>query len=107
MHWWHWKRAEHALDSWVRALIGARPYTITFATGRGSFVNFSTREIVIEPNMPDSLGGERLLPRRWRRQRVTTLAGLQWRCARALARHEAAHVLFTQASRHDRGGVHH
>jgi hypothetical protein len=36
-----------------------------------------------------------------------TLAGLQWRCARALARHEAAHVLFTQPGDHDRGGVHH
>ncbi len=42
MQWWHWKRAEHALDTWVRALIGARPYTIAFATGKGSFVNFST-----------------------------------------------------------------
>lgn len=107
MHWWHWKRAEHALDTWVRALIGARPYTIRFATGKGSFVNFSTREIVIEPNMPDSLGGARLLPRAWRRQRVRELAGLQWRCARTLARHEAAHVLFTQVSKRDRGGVHH
>ncbi len=38
---------------------------------------------------------------------MKTLAGLQWRCARALARHEAAHVLFTQASSNDRGGVHH
>jgi hypothetical protein len=107
MQWWHWKRAEHALDAWVRALIGARPYTIRFATGKGSFVNFSTREIVIEPDMPDSLGGERLLPYTWRGRRVTTLAGLQWRCARALARHEAAHVLFTQVSKSDRGGVHH
>lgn len=107
MDWWHWKRAEHALDTWVRALIGARPYTIRFATGKGSFVNFSTREIVIEPNMPDSLGGERLLPRPWRRQRVRELPGLQWRCARTLARHEAAHVLFTQVSKNDRGGAHH
>jgi hypothetical protein len=107
MDWWHWKRAETALDSWVRALIGERPYTLTFSTGHGSFVNFRTREIVVEPNMPDSLGGARLLPRTWRGQRVTTLPALQWRCARALARHEAAHILFTQPSEADRGGVHH
>src|SRR5262245_7427344 len=107
MHWWHWKRAEKALETWVRSLIGDRPYTIAFKTGDGSYVNFGTRQIVVEPNMPDTLGGVALLPRSWRRQRVATLAGLQWRCARALARHEAAHVLFTQPGDHDRGGVHH
>ena len=107
MDWWHWKRAERALETWIRSLIGDRPYSIGFKTGDGSYVNFATRQIIVEPNMPDSLGGATLLPRSWRRQRVKTLAGLQWRCARALARHEAAHVLFTQPSDSDRGGAHH
>jgi hypothetical protein len=107
MDWWHWKRAETALETWVRALIGDRPYPLAFSTGAGSYVNFRTREIVVEPNLPDALGGARLLPMIWRGRRVTMLAALQWRCARALARHEAAHILFTQPSEADRGGVHH
>jgi hypothetical protein len=111
MPWWQWKRAEKALHTWVRSLIGERPYTITFKEGAGSYVNFATREIVVEPTMPASIvrGGAPplTLPRTWRRQRVTTLAGLEWRMARALARHEAAHVLFTQPSPRDREGIVH
>lgn len=111
MPWWQWKRAEKALHTWVRSLIGERPYTIAFKEGAGSYVNFSTREIVVEPNMPELLekGGAPPLtyPRTWRRQRVTTPATLQWRLARALARHESAHVLYTQPSKRDRDGIVH
>ena len=111
MPWWQWKRAEKALATWVRSLIGERPYTIIFKEGAGSYVDFSERLIVVEPNMPEVLakrGAPPLaFPHTWRGQRVMTLTGLEWRMARALARHEAAHVLFTQPSRRDRSGIVH
>ncbi len=107
MPWWQWKRAEKALATWVRSLIGERPYTVIFREGEGSYVAFTERLIVVEPTLPDSLGGPALVPCTWRGRPVTTLAALQWRAARALARHEAAHVLFTQPSRRDRDGALH
>lgn len=99
MHWWHWKRAERALETWVRVLIGPRPYTIRYAPGKGSFVRFDTQEIVIDPTMVDGWNGSTWLPLTWRGVRVAGIAGLQWRVARAMSRHEAGHVLFTGSYR--------
>lgn len=99
MKWWHWKRAERALETWVRVLIGARPYTIRYAPGKGSFVRFDTQEIVIDPTMVDGWNGATWLPLTWRGVRVAGIAGLQWRVARAMSRHEAGHVLFTGSYR--------
>jgi hypothetical protein len=95
MHWWHWRRAEHTLDTWVRTLLGTRPYRVEYRPGAGSYVNMRTKEIVVDPQMADGWGGETLLPFVWRGVRVRTLAGLQWRISRAMARHESGHVLFT------------
>ena len=96
LHWWQWNRAQKRLDQWVRTLIGGRPYTIRFALGQGSFVNFATREIVVEPNFPDSLAPDaRTIPTTWGRSRVVRLSTLEVLCARALAYHEAGHVLWT------------
>src|SRR3712207_4560198 len=94
--WWHWSRARKRLDQWVRTLIGARPYTIRFEVGQGSFVNFSTREIVIEPNFPAHLDGHaKTVPTTWGASRVIRPSTLDVLCARALAYHEGGHVLFT------------
>lgn len=95
MHWWQWKRAERILDTWVRTLIGGRPYTIAFKTGSGSYVNMRTKEIVVDPIMADSWGGITLLPYRWRGTTMLRLEALQFRISRAMARHESGHVLFT------------
>src|SRR4051794_37184109 len=89
MEWWQWNRARTRLDQWVRTLIGARPYTVRFAIGQGSFVNFSTREIVIEPTFPHGLAWEaRIVPTMWGRSRVVRASTLDVLCARALAYHE-------------------
>ena len=96
LQWWQWNRARTRLDQWVRTLIGARPYAIRFEIGQGSFVNFGTREIVIEPNFPHGLAAEaRTIPTTWGRSRVVRASTLDVLCARALAYHEGGHVLFT------------
>lgn len=96
MNWWHWKRAERALENWVRVLIGTRPYTIRFEPAKGSYMRFDTQEIVIDPLMTDRWGGADLLPTSWRGEKVSKLTSLQWRISRTMGRHEAAHVLFTE-----------
>lgn len=98
MHWWDWSRASEALHQWVRALIGPeRAYTITFRPGGGSYVSVAAKELVVDPTMVNAWGGADLLPLRWRMWRLTTLPQLQWHAARALARHESAHILFTES----------
>ena len=94
--WWQWNRAQKRLEQWVRTLIQGRPYTIRFALGQGSFVNFATREIVVEPTFPRSLAPEaRIIPTTWGRSRLVRPSTLEVLCARALAYHEAGHVLWT------------
>ncbi len=96
LQWWQWNRAQQRLDQWVRTLIQGRPYTIRFALGQGSFVNFATREIVVEPTFPRSLAPDaRTIPTTWGRSRVIRASTLEVLCARALAEHEAGHVLWT------------
>jgi hypothetical protein len=95
MNWWNWKRAETILDTWVRTLIGTRPYSVRFEPGAGSYVNMRTKEIVVDPIMADGWGGSALLPLRWRGSTVRTLGQLQFRVSRVMARHESGHVLFT------------
>lgn len=104
--WWEWQRAQVALEGWVRSLIGERPYTIAFKPGAGSYVNFSTRELVVDPVFPNTLGGAALLPYRWRGHPIRSLEHLQWNTSRALARHEAAHILYTDSTL-ARGSAHH
>jgi hypothetical protein len=95
MQWWHWRRAGQTLDTWVRTLLGGRPYRVEFKPGAGSYVNMRTKEIVVDPQMADGWGGGALLPFVWRGTTVRTLSALQWRISRAMARHESGHVLFT------------
>jgi hypothetical protein len=95
MNWWLWRRAEQALETWVRTLLGGRPYHVEYRTGGGSYVNMRTKDIVIDPTMADGWGGSVLLPFVWRGRTVWTLAALQYRISRVMARHEAGHVLFT------------
>jgi len=95
MQWWHWRRAQHVLETWVRTLIGARPYHVAYKTGGGSYVNLRTKEITIDPTIADGWGGDSLVPFVWRGRTLRTLAALQYRISRAMARHEAGHVLFT------------
>jgi hypothetical protein len=98
MRWWEWARALTALTAWVRSLIGSeRPYTIEFRPGGGSYVDAASKRLVVDPTMVDAWGGRTLLPLRWRRWTLRTLEQLQWHAARALARHEAAHILFTES----------
>ncbi len=94
--WWQWGRARQRLDQWVRTLIQHRPYAIRFETGQGSFVNFTTREIVVEPAFPAGLAPTaRAIPTTWGTSRVVRPSTLEVLCARALAYHEASHVLWT------------
>lgn len=95
MQWWHWRRSQRDLESWIRPLIGTRPYTVRWGPGEGSWCDFANRELVIDPIAVDTWGGISLVPRRWIGTLLRTLKVLQWRCSRAISRHEAAHVLFT------------
>ncbi len=94
--WWQWNRARTRLDQWVRTLIGARPYRVRFGLGEGSFVNFATREIVIEPAFSEHLTARaKVIPTTWGKHSVMRRGTLDVLCARALAFHEGGHVLFT------------
>jgi len=106
LSWWLWWRARRRLQDWVRALIAARPYRIEYRTGAGSFVDFSQALLVVEPDMPARWTVGQTLPTTWGAARITRLTQLQVLCARALAYHEAGHVLFTTAGV-AAGGIHH
>jgi hypothetical protein len=94
--WWEWWRARRRLDTWVRAVIGPRPYRALFRTGEGSYCDFARRLVVVEPTLPDRWGPEaRRVPTTWGGAPVTEGRQLQVLAARAIAAHEAGHVLFT------------
>ena len=95
MPWWYRANAKKALESWIRPLIAPRPYTARYEVGEGSYMNFSSREIVIDPTAWDFMNVAKSLPLTWNGKRVDTEAKLQWRFARTAARHEAMHVLFS------------
>lgn len=103
--WWYRANARRALESWVRPLIAPRPYTARYEIGEGSYMNFGTREIVVDPTAWDFLNVAKHLPLSWNGKRVDTEAKLQWRFARTAARHEAMHVLFSVPP--DCGGILH
>ncbi len=106
LSWWLWWRARRRLQDWVRAVIAARPYRIEYRTGAGSFVDFSQALLVVEPDMPARWRVGQALPTTWGATRITRLTQLQVLCSRALAYHEAGHVLFTQPGV-TAGGLHH
>lgn len=94
--WWQWGRARRRVEEWVRTLIGDRPYSVAFAKGRGSYVDFTARAIVIDPEMPTTFSAEAAcLPTTWHGHRVERGGQLGVLCARAAAYHEGGHVLFT------------
>lgn len=94
--WWEWWRARRRLDTWVRVVIGPRPYRVEFRTGEGSYCDFGRRLVVVEPDLPDRWGPEaRRVPTMWGGAPVTGSRQLQVLAARAIAAHEAGHVLFT------------
>ena len=93
--WWYRKSAQKALESWTYPLIAPRPYSVRYEVGDGSYMNFGTHEIVVDPVASDFLGVARDLPLMWGRTRLDTEAKLQWRFARSAARHESMHVLFS------------
>lgn len=95
MSWWYRANAKKGLESWIRPLIAPRPYTARYEVGQGSYMNFSSHEIVIDPTAWDFMDVTKHLPLTWNGQHVDTLAKLQWRFARTAARHEAMHVLFS------------
>lgn len=95
MPWWYRANAKKALESWIRPLIAPRPYTARYEVGEGSYMNFRSREIVVDPTAWDFMNVAKHLPLTWNGKRVDTEAKLQWRFARTAARHEAMHVLFS------------
>lgn len=95
MPWWYRANAKKALESWIRPLIAPRPYTARYEVGDGSYMNFSSREIVVDPTAWDFMEVAKHLPLTWNGKRVDTEAKLQWRFSRTAARHEAMHVLFS------------
>lgn len=103
--WWYRASAKKALESWVRPLIAPRPYTARYEITGSSYMNFGTREIVIDPTAWDFMNVAKHLPLSWNGKRVDTEAKLQWRFARTAARHEALHVLFSVPP--DCGGILH
>lgn len=107
LQWWEWWRARRRLDTWARALIGPRPYRVEFRTGEGSYCDFRRRLVVVEPDLPDRWGPEaRRVPTRWGGASVVDSRQLQVLTARAIAAHEAGHVLFTTPGV-AAAGVHH
>ncbi len=105
MPWWYRANAKKALESWIRPLIAPRPYTARFEVTGQSYMNFSTREIVVDPTAWDFMRVAEHLPLSWNGKWVDTEAKLQWRFARTAARHEAMHVLFSVPP--DCGGILH
>lgn len=110
--WWHWERATRSLKDWTFDLIGvSRGYAVRFETDGGSYCNWKKREIVIDPRLVCTWlmdkHGDCHLPSgiTWRGRPVRSLEQLQWLTSRAMARHEAAHVLFTE-SWNVKGGTH-
>lgn len=95
MPWWYRANAKKALESWIRPLIAPRPYTARYEVGKGSYMSFSSREIVVDPIAWDFMNVAKSLPFTWNGKLVDTEAKLQWRFARTAARHEAMHVLFS------------
>jgi hypothetical protein len=91
--WWYRANAKKALESWIRPLITPRPYSLKYEIGEGSYMDFSKREIVIDPTSFPFLA--KVLPITWQGKRIDTEAKLQWRIARMAARHEAMHTLFS------------
>ncbi len=107
LHWWQWARGRARLVEWVRTLIGERPYTIEYRTGEGSYCDFGALRIVVEPNMPERfVPAARRVPTTWGTSRVLRPSSLEVLTARALAYHEAGHVLFTAVGSTS-GDVHH
>lgn len=98
LEWWQWKRAAKLLESWVRPLIGTRPYALRFDPSIGSHINFTTMEIVVEPNSATKQGAT--VPWSWGRSTCKTVEQLDAVLARGYARHEAAHALFTEVYHH-------
>jgi hypothetical protein len=97
LFWWQWWRARRRLGQWVRGLIGSRPYTVEFRTAGASYCDFSHRLIVVQPDLPRTWGvATRAIPPDWGRVHVGAPAQLEVLCARAVAYHEAGHVLFTE-----------
>jgi len=93
--WWHRASAQKSLEAWAYPLIRPRLYLARFNPGGGSYVDFTTRHIAVDPLLSGAIGGEARLPVRWGRSTITTLARLQWRCSQMAAWHEDFHVLFT------------
>ncbi len=107
LHWWEWRRAERRLAGWVGVLVGTRPYRTAFRTGEGSSCDFGQRLVVVEPDAPRTWGAEaRALPTTWGTTRVERAGELEVLCARALAAHEAGHVVYTTTGV-TTGGAHH
>lgn len=107
LHWWEWRRAERRLAGWVGVLVGTRPYRTAFRTGEGSSCDFGQRLVVVEPDAPRTWGAEaRALPTTWGKTRVERAGELEVLCARALAAHEAGHVVYTTTGT-TTGGAHH
>jgi len=107
LHWWEWRRAERRLAGWVRALVGARPYRVEFRVGEGSSCDFGERLVVVAPDAPRGWdAAARALPTTWGTTVVTRAEELEVLCARALAAHEAGHVVYTTTGV-TTGGAHH
>ena len=92
MPWWYRANAKKALESWIRPLIAPRPYTAHYEIGEGSYMNFSSREIVIDPTAWDFMNVAKHLPLTWNGKRVDTEAKLQWRFSRNFSVSAEAHV---------------
>lgn len=98
--WWEWKRAQKALEGWVRPLIGSRPYSLHYRPGVNPHISFDKQEIVVDPKLPDTLLPAFTYPMKWRATHVPTLKHLQVLMCRASARHEAGHAVFTEVYHH-------
>jgi len=96
LSWWSWYRARRRLEEWVHRVIAVHPYRVEFSADTESYIDFTTRKIIVSAQFPDALSAAaRQVPTLWGRTTVATSCELQVFCARALAYHEAGHALLT------------
>jgi hypothetical protein len=109
LKWWNWKRRKAELADWAAMYIPNRPYEVLYAPGEGSKMSFEERTVWVDPIQGHSIDPtfKDRLPQRWARMLLQTPQHFEYAFSRAAAKHEFAHVLFTEQQPGVHPAVHH